>query len=122
MPEPSEETTSDEPAVTEPAGEPESIQMEEEPADTETGTFETINTGTGRYYIVLNSFFDEDLAADYARDLAAQGISTYIIGPPDKKGFNRVVIDEDYGSWNDAENRLNELKGTFGDAIWVLKN
>lgn len=125
QPEISEEVTEDpgasEPVVEQPVEETEPAPVVEEPVDTDEGSFETINSATGRYYIVLNSFVDEDLAADYARELAGQGVSTYIISPPGGRGFNRVVIDQDFGSWNEAENMMNEMKGTFGGDIWVLK-
>ena len=85
------------------------------------GTFETITEKSGRYYIVLNSFFDEDLASDYAKKLAKNGTSTLILNPPDRKGFRRVVLKEDHGNWRDAEARLGDLKMTYGEAIWVLK-
>jgi hypothetical protein len=123
QPEISQETEPvEEPVVEEPVREAEPVPFEEEPDQPETGSFETINTGTGRYYIVLNSFVDEDLAEDYARQLSGQGLSTYIISPQGGRGFNRVVIDRDFGTWNEAENMLNEMKGTFGADIWVLKN
>jgi hypothetical protein len=32
-----------------------------------------------------------------------------------------VAIEEDFGTWSAAENRMNELKGTYGEDIWVLK-
>lgn len=116
-----EDTRPSEPVVEEPVDEPEPVIMDDAPPQTATGAFETINASTGRYYIVLNSFFDEDLASDYAKQLAGQGINSYILSSPDRKGFNRVVIDRDFGTWNEAENLMNEMKGTFGDDIWVLK-
>ena len=115
-----EEPAPQQPVIEEPVEESPPV-VAKEPAKPASGGFETINTSTGRYYIVLNSFFDEDLASDYAKKLAGQGVSTLILAPPDKKGFNRVVINEDFGSWNAAESRMTELKGTYGDAIWVLK-
>lgn len=115
-----EDTTPPEPIIEEPVEEPPPV-ISEEPVEPTSGAYEAINTRTGRYYIVLNSFFDEDLASDYAKELADLGVSTLILGPPDRKGFNRVVIKEDFGSWNAAESRMSELKGTYGDDIWVLK-
>jgi hypothetical protein len=116
-----EEPEPQQPIIEEPVEqEPEPLVMEE-PEEMSTGGFETINTQTGRYYIVLNSFFDGDLASDYAKDLADRGVSTLILAPPDRKGFHRVAIEEDFGGWSAAENRMNELKGTYGEDIWVLK-
>ena len=120
QPEVVEQPTVQQPVIEEPEEEPEPVIIEE-PQDLSTGGFETINTQTGRYYIVLNSFFDEDLASDYAKDLAALGVNSYILQPPERKGFRRVAIREDFGSWSAAENRMAELKGTYGEEIWVLK-
>jgi len=117
-----DETTPSEPIVEEPVEEPEQEPVFEEPiVDVMEGSFETINSRTGRYYIIINSFFDEDLAADYAKDLGELGINTLIIGPPERKGFHRVALREDFGNWSAAENRMNDLKATYGDDIWVLK-
>ncbi len=123
QPEVTQQVTEDitpEPIVETPVEAPPPV-VTQEPVKPASGAFETIKTRTGRYYIVLNSFFDEDLASDYAKELANRGVSTLILGTGDRKGFNRVVINEDFGSWNTAESRMSELKGTYGDDIWVLK-
>jgi hypothetical protein len=114
-----EDTTNVEPVFEEP--EPEPVEVVEEPIQPEEGTFTTITNRTGRYYIVLNSFFDEDLANDFAKKLANSGVNTVILGGQDKKAFKRVALSEDFGGWTDAESRMNELKGTYGEEIWVLK-
>ncbi len=115
-----EEPVTQAPVIQEPVEETPPVVVKE-PAKPASGGFETINSSTGRYYIVLNSFFDEDLASDYAKELADRGVSTLILSPPNKKGFNRVVVNEDFGNWDAAESRMTELKGTYGDEIWVLK-
>jgi len=107
------------PAVVE---ETEPAQPAETYAAVEEGTFEAINAPTGRYYIVLNSFLDEDLAKDYAQNMAMEGVDTKIIPPREaKKGFNRVVLSNEYSTWQAAEASLGELKGIFGESIWVLR-
>jgi hypothetical protein len=103
--------------------------VEEQPAETseslvrvEEGSFEAINVRTGRFYIVLNSFFDSDLAEDYAQKLAFEGVDTKIIPPAEaRKGFHRVALSNEYDTWQDAEVNLDELKGVFGESIWILK-
>jgi len=86
------------------------------------GSYEAINQRTGRYYIVLNSFFDKDLAEDFAQNLALEGVDTKIIPPAEaRKGFNRVVLSNEYMTFQAAEANLGELKGIFGESIWVLK-
>ena len=98
------------------------VETTESFAAVDEGSFEAINDRTGRYYIVLNSFIDGDLANDYAKNLAMDGIDSKIIPPSEaKKGFHRVVLSNDYGTWQAAEASLGELKGIFGETIWVLK-
>lgn len=117
-----EETTSQD-------SESENLVIDEELAEStetsfggEEGAYETINARTGRYFIVLNSFFDGDLAEDYAKSLAKDGFDTKIISPVEaKKGFHRVVLSNDYGTWHAADANVGELKGVFGETIWVLK-
>jgi hypothetical protein len=116
-----EEPVPQEPVVEETVEEEPEPVFIEEPEDISAGGFETINAQTGRYYIVLNSFFDGDLASDYANDLADRGVNTIIIEPPGGRGFHRVAIQEDYGNWNAAESRMAELKGTYGEDSWVLR-
>jgi len=117
-----EEPAPQQPVIEEPVEEePPPVVTNEPSRPAGSGEYETINSSTGRYYIVLNSFFDEDLASDYAKELADRGVSTLILSPSNRNGFNRVVIDEDFGSFNAAESRMSELKGTYGDDIWVLK-
>ncbi len=117
-----EETTPLEPVIEEPVEQTELEPVFEEPTvDVPEGSIEAINSRTGRYYIVINSFFDEDLAADYAKELGELGINTLVIKPSQRKGFHRVAVREDFGNWSAAENRMNELKATYGEDIWVLK-
>ena len=86
------------------------------------GSFEAINARTGRYYIVLNSFFDQDFAEDFAKNMALEGVDTKIIPPAEaRKGFHRVVLSNEYGTFQAAEASIGELKGIFGESIWVLK-
>jgi len=95
----------------------------EEPIEesVEEGFVQTINAPTGRYYIVINSFFDGDLAVDYANQLAEDGFDSKILSPPEKKGFHRVVINEEFGTWQDAEANKGQFIEIFGEDIWVLK-
>lgn len=96
--------------------------VKEPVAVVEEGSYETINDRTGRYYIVLNSFFDSDLAKDFAQSLAREGVDAKIIAPADsKKGFHRVVLSNDYGTWEAAEASLGEYREVFGESVWVLK-
>lgn len=91
-----------------------------EEAKSEPGTIEAISARTGRYYVVVASAIDGDLARDYAKELAASGESVKIIEPYGSIKFYRVTI-QDLDTWTDAESRANELKGQYGDGVWVIK-
>lgn len=96
--------------------------VDESIGTTTEGSYEAINARTGRYYIVLNSFFDKDFAEDFAQNMALEGVDTKIIPPAEaRKGFHRVVLSNEYSTFQAAEANLGELKGIFGESIWVLK-
>ncbi len=84
------------------------------------GTYENISQRTGRSYIVIGSFIDEDLALDEAKALANKGISSKLIRPYNKVRYYRLAV-EDHGSFSEAANNLENLKSTYGENIWVLK-
>jgi hypothetical protein len=91
------------------------------PAQPAAGEISTINERTGRYYVVISSSIDSDLANDYATKLSKQGTSCTILGPPaDKKGFYKLTV-ANFETFNEANSKAVELKGTYGDDIWVLK-
>lgn len=98
--------------------EAEASAAEEE--QTQEGTIETISSRTGRYYVVVASALDGDLAMDYAKKRQADGLNTFIIEPYGTAKFHRVAAFH-FGSWNDAEAKANELKGEYGDGVWVMK-
>ncbi len=114
-----EDTMATEPLMKEPSEMEEAV--DEEPVEMQEGIIETISGQTGRYYIVLNSFFDGDMAMDYAEKLSDQGVNIVILKPDTRRGFNRVALSESFSSWSEAESRLNELKNTYGQNIWILK-
>lgn len=115
-----EDTMKQQPVIEEPKIVEQPVEEEPQPPS-QKATFETINSKTGRYYVVLNSFFDEDLAQDYAKSLANQGVSTKILVPEGRKVFKRVVFNQDFSTFGDAASQLNDLRSTYGDNIWVLK-
>jgi cell division septation protein DedD len=96
--------------------EPEVIEPEE-PA---VGEVNTLNSRTGRSYVVVGSFFDEDLARDYAEKLTKNGTNAFIIPPFGKSKFNRVAIEETE-SFAAASTRATELTGQFKEQPWPLK-
>ncbi|HNP17671.1 MAG TPA: hypothetical protein PKL31_04480 [Fulvivirga sp.] len=92
----------------------------EEAAKPKIGTVETITGRTGRYYVVIASVIDGDLAMDYANKLKKTGVSLQIIPPFGKSKFHRVAVDN-LDSWAAAENRANEMKSEYGENVWVIK-
>ena len=83
--------------------------------------FKTISEPTGRYYIVVASFIDADMAADLGNKMKVEGVSSTLLAPKGNKKFNRLTTGGDFGSFNEAQEQANKLKGDFGDGLWVLK-
>ncbi len=103
------------------------IDVDEQPIDaglsddpTTRGTLTTINAPTGRTYVIIGSFFDEDLARDYGAKLGKEGVSTTLIMPSGNKKFYRLSV-EDFGSITEAVNSLDGLKANYGNSLWVIK-
>ena len=86
----------------------------------EEATFATISEPTGRYYIVIESFVDSDMATDYGKELETKGFSTALLSPRGKRKFHRLTMG-DFGSFVDAQEGANKLKAEFGEDLWVLK-
>lgn len=91
-----------------------------EPAKPAVGEISDITSRTGRAYIVAGSFIDVDLARDYGNKLAGEGVSTKIIAPYGKVKYYRLSV-ADYPTVADALTNLDQLKGKYGENIWVLK-
>jgi hypothetical protein len=84
------------------------------------GTIETVEAPNGRFYVVVSSSVDGDLAMDYAQKLAKEGNSLKIINPSGtNKLFHRVSVG-DYPTWDEAVSASQSLSG-FGEGVWVLK-
>lgn len=98
----------------------EPVIEEPEIEEPEIGTVNTLSSRTGRSYVVVGSFFDADMAQDYANELAQDGISAYVIPPFGKSKFNRVAIEET-SSFAEASSRATELAGQFKETPWPLK-
>jgi hypothetical protein len=82
--------------------------------------FTTISESTGRYYIVIESFVDSDMATDYGKGLATKGISTALLSPQGKRKFHRLTVG-DFDTFVAAQEEANKLKAEFGEDLWVLK-
>lgn len=111
------------PVIEQPVQEPEPQVIEEEPEPIEpvktAGVFE-INEPTGRYHVIVASSIDVDLIRDYGNKLAAQGMTCNILAPRGNKKFHRLSVD-DYVLLNDASIKSEQLKGTLGEDVWVIR-
>lgn len=84
------------------------------------GTIETINSATGKYYVIVASNIDDDLAMDYAKRLSKQGVSVKILSPLGNKKFHRVSIAT-HDTFAEAQDHANELKGQY-NAVWAARH
>ncbi len=75
---------------------------------------------SGRYYIVLESFIDEDFAKDFGTKIAQEGTPSFLIPPYSKKKMQRVAIGG-YDSMEEAKSGLNNLPEEYGTGKWILK-
>jgi hypothetical protein len=124
-PEPKEQLVSE--IVSEPEPEPEPVEevvVEETPEVTSTTYTDvtTISSATGRSYIVVGSFVDEDLARDFSEKLLqAEGIGSVIIEPFGKTSLLHRVAVTDYESFQEAMEQVENHRTTYGPETWVLK-
>ncbi len=98
------------------------VEKEPEPAPEpvkQAGVFE-INQPTGRYHVIVASSIDKDLVMDYGKRLAKKGMTCNVLAPRGNKKFHRLSI-ADYVSLNDAAIKAEQLKGEFGDGVWVIR-
>lgn len=125
-----EETT---PAKTTPAEttpvakkeEPKKVVKKEEPkpqpaVQKPAGEITSLTEKTGKTYIIIGSFFDDDLAQDFAKKLSANGRSPIVIPPFGESRFYRVAIAE-FNSFADAKAGIENYKADFGQDIWPLR-
>ncbi|PIQ49255.1 MAG: hypothetical protein COW03_06000 [Cytophagales bacterium CG12_big_fil_rev_8_21_14_0_65_40_12] len=82
----------------------------------------TISTREGRYYAVIGSFFDVDLAEDLAKEIVASGVSAYILQPSGDAVFHRVgLLMENASSMKEAEANLTSYREKYGNTVWAFK-
>ena len=92
----------------------------EEMARRTAGFVETIPSLTGRFYVIISSSIDDDLAMDYAKKLAKEGTGVKII----EHNYNELpfygVSISDYDTWEHAEAALTSFS-QYSNEAWVLK-
>ncbi|MDF9797201.1 hypothetical protein OKW21_002464 [Catalinimonas alkaloidigena] len=81
----------------------------------------TISEPTGRSFIVIGSFVDEDLAMDYANKLMEEGIGTRILSPTDRAPLMHRIAVADFTDFNTAMQQVQQFRDQYGDNTWVLK-
>lgn len=84
------------------------------------GEITKLPQATGKTYVIVGSFFDDDLATDFANELAVKGRSPMVIPPFGASRFHRVAIAE-FNSFKDAQQGIEEYKAEFGADIWPLR-
>jgi hypothetical protein len=84
-------------------------------------TIETIAAPTGRSYIIIGSFVDEDLARDLGEQLSERGVGIRILAPTSRAPLLHRVAVADYGTFNDALAEIETYKVEYGESAWVLK-
>lgn len=94
-------------------------QPEPEPVKPKAELF-AISAPDGRSYVVIGSFYDEDLAEDKAQEIVESGTSAYLLSPTGTFKFHRVGIAPS-ASMAEGEQKRSELVATYGENIWVLK-
>src|SRR5579871_487257 len=82
--------------------EEERLKKEAEDAKPKIGTIETLSQRTGRYYVIISSSVDGDLAMDRAKKLSDKGIGSKIIPPFGKWKYFRLGIG-DFDSFASAQ-------------------
>lgn len=106
-----------EPVVEEPVREePEQPQ----PNQVVPGEITLLEQSTGKSYVVIGSFFDGDMANDYARELAAEGKSPMVIPPFKNYRYYRVAIAE-FDRFQDAQASIDNYQNEYGQEVWPLR-
>ncbi len=91
----------------------------EKAANPEPGTVERLTERTGRYYVVVSSSVDGDLAMDFANRLSKNGVGVQVLSPIGKTPYHRVTILSKE-TYNDAQAEADKLKADYRNA-WVVK-
>ena len=115
-PEPAVVYKEPEPEVVEETVAPETISSPGSYAD-----IEAITAPTGRSYIIIGSFVDEDLARDFGNKLMQNGTGIRILSPTTRAPLLHRVAVADFNSFKDALTQIEDYKLNYGESAWVLK-
>ena len=84
------------------------------------GTITEISQPLDKYYLIVASFLDNDMAFDYAQKLILSGSNVIIILDSHVRYFTRVALLE-YETFNKANVGLDKHKDEFDEQLWILK-
>jgi hypothetical protein len=84
------------------------------------GAISEISQPLDKYYLIVASFLDNDLAFDYAEKLILSGSDVIIILDFHVRYFTRVALLE-YETLDKANVGLDKYKDEFDEQLWVLK-
>lgn len=73
-----------------------------------------------RYFVVVGSFIDDDLAKDYSEKLNKMGKNTFLIHPYGDIAFYRLSVGQ-FENLDAALTAIDGLKSDFEENLWVLK-
>jgi hypothetical protein len=84
------------------------------------GTIETLNSPSGRYFVIVASGVDVDLIMDYAKKLSPKGVSSKVIPPHGKVKFYRLAVAEG-DTYTSTQSTADAVKGDYPEGAWVIK-
>ena len=84
------------------------------------GSISEISQPLDKYYLIVASFLDNDMAFDYAEKLILSGSNVIIILDFHVRYFTRVALLE-YETLDKANVGLDKYKDEFDEQLWVLK-
>jgi|GEM_PF-2351414 len=73
-----------------------------------------------RYFVVVGSFIDDDLAKDYSTKLNKSGNPTFLIHPYGDMAYYRLAVAQ-YDNVTRALEVMEDQQGNFEENLWVLK-
>ncbi|MEX0882327.1 MAG: SPOR domain-containing protein, partial [Cyclobacteriaceae bacterium] len=80
----------------------------------------TSRSDSPRYFVVVGSFIDSDLAKDYSDRLNERENSTFLIHPYGNGHFYRLSVGY-FENWDSAVKEMESLRSSFEENLWVLK-
>ena len=114
-PEVAEDTPEPEVVADIPEPEPERVSIEEPK-----GAISLVNQPQIKYFLVVASFLDKDLANDYGEQLIQSESNVFIIPPTSNSKFTRVALGK-YETLGEVIDGINAYNDEFGEQIWALK-